>query len=128
MFRLRDFSSVLIVMVMMVANISPLESITPVSWHKYPLDVHCIRVPVPCMPNSISLFEHANGKCYVVTTGRLRGGSAYYDNWGCKYKVLAHAQVGPQRRGAVSVYTHYMTYVRSYSDASLFRMLQGNST
>ena len=30
---------------------------------------------------------------------------AYYDNWGL-YKKLAHAQVGPQREGAVSVFHH----------------------
>ena len=34
---------------------------------------------------------------------------------GCKYKILAHAQVVPQRGGAVSVFPHY-TMRRSYSD------------
>ena len=60
MIRLRDFSSVLIVIVIIITKISPLGSITPVSLHKYPLDVHCIRVAVACVPNSISPFERAN--------------------------------------------------------------------
>ena len=50
MFRLRDFSFVIL-----VAIVSPFGSITPVSLHNKTISyVHCMRVAVPCVPNSIS--------------------------------------------------------------------------
>ena len=75
MFRLRDFSSVLIVIVIMT-KISPLGSITPVSLHDRTISyvyyrLHCMRGEVPCVPNSISPLIHWACKGYVVTTGTL---------------------------------------------------------
>ena len=50
MFRLRDISFVILILI-----ISPLGSITPVSFHNRTTSyVHCMRVAVPCVPNSVS--------------------------------------------------------------------------